>query len=135
MDQLFSRPFQIPLDFWDAMAFCLDQENGRLISPDNAQDIDSNEDLAHLSGGLYRTSGYWSIDGKFWFDAASDEDVLDRNGGSVSFSPVKKWGAHIEPRLCIANGQKLRRSDFSICKGLGPYSQNYLSQIRKIFVT
>ena len=96
------------------MAFCLDREDARLISPDNAQLIDSDEELSHLiGGGLYRTSGYWSIDGKFWFDAAANDAAIDRNMASLPYSPVSQWGAHIEPRLCIANGQKMRRFDFS----------------------
>lgn len=83
------------------MALCAD-EGGKLISPEDAQLIDSDEELSHLAGGLYRTSGYWSVNGKFWFDAAED-------GSTKARGPVTEWGDHIEPRLCSASGQLTRR--------------------------
>ena len=90
------------LDFWDAIAYCL-HEGGRLISPEDALLIDSNEELNQLLGGMYRTSGYWSEYERFWFDAAN----LD--SGSP-FSKIMDWSQHIEPTLCKANGGRHRRS-------------------------
>ena len=86
-------------------------EGGRLISPEEAQFIDSDLELEQLKGGLYRTSAYWSESEKFWFDAANLVDSGNGQSGSP-FSQITDWGQHIEPRLCIADGPSLRRYIF-----------------------
>jgi hypothetical protein len=49
-----SRAYNKLLDFWDAIAFCL-EDGGRLISPEHASLVDTDDEISQLMAGMYRT--------------------------------------------------------------------------------